>query len=78
MMLGCKGKRSSQVIYSLSNIVNLHRLVLEWSESLNNAEEVIRKETDETKVILEVNKVMEIYNDYVNVFETFQSLSVQS
>ena len=52
--------------------------MLEWSESLSNAEEVIKKETNEDKVTLEVNKVMEIYNEYVNVFETFQSLSVQS
>ena len=63
----------SQAINALSNVVHLHRSILEWSETLTTAEEVIRKETDESKVILEVNKVMEVYHDYVNTFENFQS-----
>ena len=69
--------RYSRAINALSKIVYLHRSIQEWSDVIINAEDIVGKETEESKVVLEVEKVMKVYHDYMATFDEFQALGAQ-
>ena len=70
--------RYAQVTYALSKLVQIHRFILDWAEEVCRLEDELKATTDESKIVPHVDIVMNFYADYVEIFEDFQGLSLNS